>query len=323
LFASLAQNVVFLFIDVILQAENIFGYKSFTVEYLAKIMLESEFLPVKKSINCGGRLVSLNEPKIMGILNLTPDSFYDGGKLSDENSLLQQAETMLKQGATFLDIGGYSTRPGADVVSAGEEKKRVIPAIEILSKTFPEAFLSIDTYRAEVAKEAILAGAHIINDVSAGDDDAEMFATVAQLQVPYIIMHKKGSPKDMQLDPQYEDVTKDVIQYLSFRLEKLNLLGVHDVIVDPGFGFGKNLEHNFQLLKNLKLLRMLGVPVLAGVSRKSMINKILKTKPENALNGTTVVNTLALLQGAGILRVHDVKQAREAVKIVTFYRETI
>ncbi|MGZ5303403.1 MAG: dihydropteroate synthase, partial [Bacteroidia bacterium] len=190
-------------------------------------------------------------------------------------------------------------------------------------KNFPEAFFSIDTYRSDVAREAIAAGAHIINDVSAGDDDAEMFATVAELQVPYIIMHKKGSPKDMQLDPQYEDVTKEVIQYLSFKLEKLNLLGVHDVIVDPGFGFGKTLEHNYQLLKNLSLLRMLGVPVLAGVSRKSMINKILKTKPENALNGTTVVNTLALLQGASILRVHDVKEAREAVKIVTFYRETI
>lgn len=284
---------------------------------------ETEFLPIKKSINCGGRLVTFDEPKIMGILNLTPDSFYDGGKLSDENSVLQQAETMLKQGATFLDIGGYSTRPGADVITVHEEKKRVIPAIEILSKNFPEAFFSIDTYRSEVAREAIQAGAHIINDVSAGDDDAEMFQAVAELQVPYIIMHKKGSPKDMQLDPQYEDVTKEVIQYLSFKLEKLYKLGVHDVIVDPGFGFGKNLAHNYQLLKNLNLLRMLGVPVLAGVSRKSMINKILKTKPENALNGTTVANTLALLQGASILRVHDVKEAVQAVKIVTFYRETV
>ncbi len=286
-------------------------------------MLESEFLPIKKSISCGGRLISLDEPRIMGILNLTPDSFYDGGKLNDENSILQQAEKMLKEGATFLDVGGYSTRPGADAVSVDEEKKRVIPALEKLSQTFPEAFFSIDTYRAEVAREAIQAGAHIINDISAGDDDAEMFATVAQLQVPYIMMHKKGSPKDMQLDPQYDDVVKEVIQYLSFRLEKLHLLGVHDVIIDPGFGFGKTLEHNYQLLKNLNLLRMLGVPVLAGVSRKSMINKILHTKPENALNGTTVANTLALLQGASILRVHDVKEAQQAVKIVNYYRETI
>ncbi|RYD74550.1 MAG: dihydropteroate synthase [Sphingobacteriales bacterium] len=286
-------------------------------------MLESEFLPVKKNINCGGRLVSLDEPKIMGILNLTPDSFYDGGKLADENAVLKQAEKMLKEGATFLDIGGYSTRPGADEVSIEEEKKRVIPAMEILVKNFPEAFFSIDTYSSEVAREAIAAGAHIINDVSAGDDDSEMFQTVTELQVPYIIMHKNGSPKTMQIDPQYEDVVKEVIQYLSFKLEKLNKLGVHDVIVDPGFGFGKNLEHNYQLLKNLNLFRMLGVPVLAGVSRKRMINQVLKTKPENALNGTTVANTLALLQGASILRVHDVKEAREAVKIVTFYRETI
>jgi dihydropteroate synthase len=259
----------------------------------------------------------------MGVLNVTPDSFYDGGKYTGPEAQLHQAEQMLKEGADILDVGGYSSRPGAEEVSVQEEMDRVLPLIELLRSRFPDAIISIDTFRAIVAEESIRTGAHIINDISAGEDDAEMFETVARLQVPYIMMHKKGSPKDMQLDPQYEDVAKELLQYFSFRIEKLRELGIHDIIIDPGFGFGKTLAHNYQLLKKLYLFRMLGCPLMAGASRKSMINKILHTKPENALNGTTVVNTLALMQGVDILRVHDVKQAKEALKIVRYYRETV
>jgi len=267
--------------------------------------------------------MDLCQGRIMGILNVTPDSFFDGGKYNLLDAQMTQVEKMLHDGADFIDIGGYSTRPGADEVSDEEELNRVVPVIEKIMAQFPDAIISIDTFRAKVAEKAIKTGAAIINDVTCGEGDELMFETVARLQVPYIIMHKQGTFKDMQAEPKYEDVVKEVIQYLSFKIETLTEIGVHDIIVDPGFGFGKTLEHNFQLLKHLDLLRILGKPILAGISRKSMINNLLKTKPENALTGTIAANTLALLGGASILRVHDVKEAVETLKVINFYRETV
>lgn len=268
------------------------------------------------SINIKGRLFLFDQPKVMGIINVTPDSFYDGGNYNNIDSALKQAEKHLNEGAEFLDIGGFSSRPGADDVSVDEELQRVIGPIEAVKKAFPKAIVSIDTFRAKVAEAAIAAGADIINDISAGEDDAFMFETVARLQVPYIIMHKKGNPKTMQQNPAYGNVVVEVAKYLSERVGKLNELGVNDIIIDPGFGFGKTVEHNYELLKELEHFKMFDVPLLVGFSRKSMINKVLGTKPENALNGTTVLNTLALQKGAHILRVHDVKEAVEAVKLV-------
>lgn len=285
--------------------------------------VDLSLLPVKKTLNCKGRVIDLTGGKIMGVLNATPDSFYDGGYYSGVENQLRQVEKMLKEGADFIDIGGASTRPGAEDISPDEELSRTIPLIEIILREFPNSLLSIDTWRSRVAREAVFAGAAIVNDISGGTDDPEMLQTVAGLQVPFICMHKQGNPKTMQANPQYEDVTKEVIQFFSFKLDELKEIGIHDVILDPGFGFGKTLEHNYELLKKLHVMRMLGCPIMAGVSRKSMINKIIKTKPENALNGTTVVNTLAVWQGADILRVHDVKQAREVYKIVNYYLETI
>lgn len=257
----------------------------------------------------------------MGILNLTPDSFFDGGKFPLEKDYLLHTENMLKAGASIIDVGGYSSRPGASHISEEEELIRVIKPLEKLCLRFPEAVFSIDTFRSKVAEEAIHVGASIINDISAGEDDDTMFAMVAKLKVPYIMMHKKGMPADMQSNPEYQDVVKEVISFFSFKLEKLYELGINDVIIDPGFGFGKTLEHNFALLKNLDLLRMLGLPVLAGLSRKSMINKIINTSPEDALNGSTVLHTLAVNNGASILRVHDVQQAVEVFKLFNYYHE--
>lgn len=274
---------------------------------------------MKNTINCKGRVIDLSTPHVMGILNVTPDSFHDGGQFTDIERALKQTESMLIAGATFIDIGGQSTRPGAEQVGAEEEISLTIPAIEAIIKQFPEANLSIDTYHASVAKAAIKAGASMINDVSAGDDDVNMFTTVLELQVPYIIMHKQGSPETMQQNPEYIDVVKEVMNYFVAKTTQLKNLGVHDVIIDPGFGFGKTVEHNYSLLKHLADFNVFGIPVLAGVSRKSMINKVLGTKPENALNGTTVANTMALLNGAKIIRVHDVKEAMQAVKLYEAY----
>lgn len=270
--------------------------------------------------NIQGNLLSFDKPSIMAILNLTPDSFYDGAKLKTDKDLLNRVEIHLNNGATFLDIGGYSTRPKADYVGIDEELKRVIPAIELIKKNFNDAIISIDTFRAQVANEAIQAGAHIINDISAGDDDPLMFATVAKLQVPYIIMHKQGTPSTMQNKPQYNNVVVDVCKYLADKVYTLNGLGVNDIIVDPGFGFGKTVEHNYQLLAHLDHFKELDCPLLIGVSRKSMIHKLLKTSPMDALNGTTALHTLALLKGAQILRVHDVKEANECITIYEAYQ---
>ncbi|MCL4144920.1 UNVERIFIED_CONTAM: hypothetical protein GTU68_015751 [Idotea baltica] len=253
----------------------------------------------------------------MGILNVTPDSFYDGGTLKNDKDVLNKVDNMLTSGATFIDVGGYSSKPNAKDVSGTEELKRVIPVIELLTKTYPDILISIDTFRSTVAKKAITAGACMINDISAGDLDANMFTTVAELQVPYIIMHMQGTPKTMQLNPTYIDITKDLIFYFSQKLNSLRKLGVNDIIIDVGFGFGKTIEQNYQLLNNLVLFQNLDTPILTGVSRKSMLYKVLDTTPKEALNATTVANTVALLNGSSILRVHDVKEAVEAIKIVT------
>ncbi len=267
------------------------------------------------TLNCRGRLLSLQSPQVMGILNVTPDSFFDGGRYTRQDALLRQAEQMLKEGAAILDIGGMSSRPGAEIISVEEELQRVLPAIKALHEAFPEAILSIDTIRGRVAEEAVGAGAAIVNDISAGAFDESMYPTVARLQVPYILMHMKGSPKTMQDNPDYEDVVQTVLDFFIAEAGKLRALDVHDIVLDPGFGFGKTVTHNYQLLKQMHLFKILDLPLLAGLSRKSMINKVLKTKPEHALNGTTALNMVALQQGAKILRVHDVSPAKEAIQL--------
>ncbi len=267
------------------------------------------------SLNIKGELVELNSPKIMGILNATPDSFYEKSRATSEKDILLKAEKMLKEGATFLDIGGFSTRPNATNITTNEELKRVIPLIEKLSVTFPSAFISIDTFRANVAQKAIEAGASIINDVSGGQADEAMFETVAKLKVPYVLMHMRGTPLDMMASTSYENITVEVVQYFIERANKLKKLGHTDIIIDPGFGFSKNLKQNYKLLNELKHLHKVGYPVLIGVSRKSMIYNLLKTTPEKALNGTNILNFAALERGAKILRVHDAKEAQDTIKL--------
>ncbi len=268
------------------------------------------------TLNCNGTLIDLTTPKVMGILNITPDSFYDGGNLTNEHLILAQAEKMLKEGATFLDIGGYSSRPGAEEVSETEELQRVIPAVESILKKFPKALISIDTFRSEVAKKCVKAGAVMVNDISAGNLDSNMMKTVAALKVPYVMMHLKGNPKTMTSLADYKNVTKEVLFYFSEKLAEARALGINDLIVDPGFGFAKTRQHSFELLNNLELFKSLEVPLLVGISRKSMIYKTLQTTPEEALNGTTALNSIALLKGANILRVHDVKEAIECITLL-------
>lgn len=270
-----------------------------------------------QSLNCRGRLLDLSTPVIMGILNLTPDSFYDGGRLTTVDDALRQAEKMLSAGAAILDVGGASTRPGASEVPETEEIKRVLPAIEAIGKQFPEAILSIDTWRAAVAREALDAGASLVNDISAGKSDAGMSPLLGTLnQTPYILMHMQGAPQTMQHNPVYGDVVQEVLDFFIAEVGKLRALGVSDIVLDPGFGFGKTVAHNFQLLKNLHVFSAVtGLPVLAGISRKSMICKVLQVKPEHALNGTTALHIIALQQGVKILRVHDVREAREVIRL--------
>ena len=269
-----------------------------------------------KSINCKGKLIDLSIPRVMGILNITPDSFYDGGNLKNDSEILSLAEKMLTDGATFIDIGGYSSRPGATDISVNEELERVLPVVSLLLKNFPEVLLSIDTFRAEVAKKAIEAGAAIINDISAGILDDQMFKTIADYQVPYIMMHMKGSPQTMKEFADYKDVVREVLLYFSERIATARSCGINDLIIDPGFGFAKTISHNFELLRNTEKLQIADLPILIGVSRKSMIYKTLDTSAAEALNGTTVLNTIALQKGASILRVHDVKEAVETVKLL-------
>ncbi|MGB1136998.1 MAG: dihydropteroate synthase [Flavobacteriaceae bacterium] len=268
------------------------------------------------TINCRGQLIDCSEPRVMGILNLTPDSFFDGGKYKDEHSILTQVETMIQQGADFIDVGGYSSRPGADDVASSEELNRVVPAIEAISKRFPECLISIDTFRSEVADGAIASGACMINDISGGDRDPNMPKVAAKHQVPYIFMHMRGTPQTMNQLTQYENVVLEVTQELAKKLKQLRALGLNDLIADPGFGFAKTLEQNYTLLNHLEHLKLLEVPILVGLSRKSMIYRLLETQPDHALNGTSVANTIALIKGANILRVHDVLQATEAIRLI-------
>lgn len=271
------------------------------------------------TLNCGGQLLVLNRPKIMGILNTTPDSFFDGGLYNSVDNALARAEKMLNEGADILDVGGYSTRPGAAVITESEEIERTTKVIAHIKKHLPQAIISVDTFRASVAKACIDAGAAIVNDISAGDDDAQMIPYIAQTNVPYILMHKQGTPQTMQKAPQYTNVVQEVVDYLVKKVALLHSMGVNDIVIDPGFGFGKTVEHNYQLLKHLNAFSVCDVPILAGISRKSLINKVLNTKADEALNGTTVLNTIALLNGAHILRVHDVKEAKEAITLVSLY----
>lgn len=268
------------------------------------------------TINCKGNLIDLSIPRVMGVLNITPDSFFDGGKYKDEKSMLTQVEKMLKEGATFIDVGAYSSRPGAAHVTEAEELRRISPVVDVLLKEFPESILSIDTFRSSVAKETVQLGAAIINDISGGNMDSNMFATVAEVQVPYILMHMLGTPQNMQQNPVYKNVTQEIISFFADKIFKLHQLKVNDVLIDVGFGFGKTIAHNFEILKNLALFKSLEAPILAGVSRKSMLYKTLGISANEALNATTSANTIALLNGANILRVHDVKEAVEAIKIV-------
>jgi len=270
----------------------------------------------KKYINCKGKLVNLEKPTVMGILNVTNDSFFDGGKHNSIDNALFQAEKMLNEGGTFIDIGAQSTRPGADMIGQDAELKAAIPVIEKLAEKFPEIIISIDTFRSEVAKQAIAAGAALINDVSGGEDDQQMFETVINLKVPYILMHKQGDYKTMHHNPTYQNVVTDIMNYFIPKVDYLRQNGVADLILDLGFGFGKNLEQNYELLSKMDRFKIFELPILVGVSRKKMIQNVIEANAQLALNGTTVVNTIALMKGAKILRVHDVKEAVEAVKIM-------
>ncbi|MEW5675806.1 dihydropteroate synthase [Flavobacterium enshiense] len=267
------------------------------------------------TVNCKGNLLDLSTPKVMGILNITPDSFFDGGKYKTEADFLNQTEKMLTEGAAIIDIGAYSSRPNAAFVSEDEETERLTPIVTLLSKEFPEAILSIDTFRAEVAKAAIESGASIINDISAGLLDDKMLNVIAQTKVPYIMMHMRGTPQTMTTLTDYEDIVKEMIFYFSERIAAARSLGINDIIIDPGFGFAKTLEQNYEVLQKLELFQMLDVPLLSAVSRKSMIYKLLNTSSQEALNGTTFLNTVSLMKGAKILRVHDVKEAVECVRL--------
>lgn len=267
------------------------------------------------TLNCKGRLIVVDKPLVMGIINATPDSFYDGSRFNDTDKILVQAEKMLSDGADIIDIGGQSTRPGSELISADEELKRVVPAIKAIADKFPSTFISIDTFYSKVAAAAVDAGASIVNDISAGSIDNKMIETVAGLKVPYILMHMKGTPQTMQQNAVYENVTREVLDFFISKTHELKNAGIVDIIIDPGFGFAKTIDHNFELLKNLSVFKMLEKPVMLGISRKSTIYKTLDITAEEALNGTTVLNTIGLLNGASILRVHDVKEAKEAVTL--------
>lgn len=272
------------------------------------------------TINCKGNLIDLSTPKVMGILNITPNSFYDGGKFQEESVILNQVEKLLNEGATFIDIGAYSSKPNAEFVSEEEELQRILPILQQIIKQFPDIIVSIDTFRAEVAKQCVLNGAALINDISAGHLDEKMLPTIAELQVPYIMMHMKGNPQTMQSLTHYDDIVKEMIYYFSERIFEARKLGINDLIVDPGFGFAKTLEQNYEVMQKLDIFKQLELPLLVGISRKSMIYKLLETSAQEALNGTTFLNAIALEKGANILRVHDVKEAVEGLKLFGMLR---
>jgi len=267
------------------------------------------------TINCLGQLIDLSSPKVMGILNVTPNSFYDGNRYNSENLILAQVEKMLSEGATFIDLGAYSSKPNAELVSEEEEMARLIPVLQSVLKHFPETMLSIDTFRSNVAKISLDSGAAIINDISAGTMDENMFGVVAHFHAPYIMMHMRGTPQTMAGLTHYEDIVKEMLYYFSEKIAKARSFGINDLIIDPGFGFAKNLDQNYEVLQKLELFQNLDYPILVGISRKSMVYKVLESSADTALNGTTVLNTIALSKGANILRVHDVKEAVESVKL--------
>ena len=267
------------------------------------------------TLNCNGRLMVIDRPLVMGIINSTPDSFYEGSRFSGNDKILSQADRMIGDGADIIDIGGQSTRPGSEQVSVGEELKRVIGGVKVIHQKFPDIIISVDTFYADVAKESVQSGASMVNDISAGRADEEMLSTVAALKVPYITMHMKGTPQTMEKHANYDNVSREVLDFFIHKKDECNKLGIHDIIIDPGFGFAKTIDHNFELLKNLSIFKMLDTPLLVGLSRKSSVYKTLNISIGEALNGTTVLNTIALMNGANILRVHDVKEAKEAVKL--------
>jgi dihydropteroate synthase len=274
------------------------------------------------SLNFQGKKLDLSKPKVMGILNVTMNSFYDSGKYSTEKQILRQTEKMISEGAAIIDIGAVSTKPGAEEISKKDEWQKLKPVLKILRTQFPDALLSIDTYRSQIAEESILEGAQMINDISGGTFDSEMIETIARLKVPFVIMHIQGKPLNMQSDPQYTNVVEEIKCFFENQLQKFARLGItNNIILDPGFGFGKTVKHNYQILKNLNAFREFGLPVMAGISRKSMINKVLKIKPEEALNGTTALHIIALLNGVNILRVHDVKEAVQAIELAEYYKK--
>ncbi len=268
-----------------------------------------------QSLNCAGTLLDLSRPQVMGILNLTPDSFYDGGFYSQESAIVEHCAKMITEGATIIDIGGASSRPGAATVDPSEELRRILPAIRSIRRRFPQAFISVDTYWSEVASAVVDEGVQIINDISAGQMDPELWPTIARLKVPYILMHMQGKPQNMQKNPHYESVTMEVLDFLIDKVGRLRDLGIHDLVIDPGFGFGKTISHNFQMLQEFSAFQILGLPILAGLSRKSMIYKSLGISAQEALNGTTALHMVALEKGAKILRVHDVKEAAQTIKL--------
>lgn len=267
------------------------------------------------TINCKGQLIDLSKPKVMGILNITPNSFFDGGKYKNADEIIAQVQKMLSEGATFIDIGAYSSKPNAEFVSVEEEIARIVPIVELLVQQFSNILISIDTFRSKVAEACILNGAALINDISAGKLDDLMLGVVAKYKVPYIMMHMRGTPQTMTTLTQYEDVVKEVLLYFSERIAAARSLGIHDLIIDPGFGFAKTLEQNYEVLQKMELFQQLELPILSGISRKSMIYKVLNTNASESLNGTTTLNTISLVKGASILRVHDVKEAVECVTL--------
>ncbi|MDC0923978.1 dihydropteroate synthase [Flavobacteriaceae bacterium] len=274
-------------------------------------------------LNINGGVFDLSSPKIMGVLNVTPDSFYDGGVFSSEKKILAQVEKMILDGADIIDIGGFSSKPGAKTISLKEEEKRVIPIIKLINKTFNKIIISVDTFRSEIAEKSLNEGASIINDISGGDLDKNIYQISYKYKAPYIMMHMNGVPSNMQNNPKYENINHDIIKDFTSKIDSAEKKGVCDIIIDPGFGFGKTIQHNYQILNNLKLYTVLKKPILVGISRKSMIYKLLKTDPSKALNGTTSLNTIALINGANILRVHDVKEAKEVIKLYSFLKENV
>jgi dihydropteroate synthase len=281
------------------------------------MFFKDTFFSKNRSLNCGGKLLDLSAPKIMGILNVTPDSFYDGGKYDSTDKILKKVTDMISEGADIIDVGGISTRPGSEPVSEKEEIKRIIPAISLIRDNFPGAIISVDTYRANVARTVVKDySVEMVNDISGGEMDKNMFETIADLRIPYIFMHMKGSPLTMQTQIHYEDILTEILDYFACRIDRLKVLGLNDIVIDPGFGFSKTIEQNFYLLNRLDTFHIFELPVMAGISRKSMIYRTLKSEPSGSLNGTTVLNTVALLKGADILRVHDVKEAVQTVTLL-------